>query len=293
MLTRRSFLQSSFTTALGLVVAQRPELDLGESGRFLARTNSLDSVDRPRTLIHPDFYPIHPERVVIIGGNGWLPRNTEEHRLRRRLACGRKLAAGKLDTILHLVHVLTNYYRKPQLFEAWATGVANRESLGATGLGNGFGLLHQFQDDGHVRLVNPPVDCVGWDAWDEKPVYAMIGHVFPPHHHRLPGLTMRVYVLTSLVARVLRQGTREMNLAAWRRIARMDRTTAARTANLAVARCLAESPMARSAATLQKTIALGPSQRHNWQASGSSVSPSQDHRIPNGESRFNMGDSHP
>ncbi len=247
MLTRRSFLQS-----LGLLVAQRPEFDIAERGRSLVGSNSLDLVDRPRTLIHPGFYPIHPERVVVIGDNGWLPRNTEEHRLRRRLACGRKLAAGKLDTILRLTHVLTNYYRKPQVFEAWATGVANRESLGATGLGGGFGLLHQFQDDGHIRLVNPPVDWwlflfpdgVGWDAWDEKPVYGMIGHIFPPHHHRLPGLTMQVYVLTSLVARVVRPGTPEMNLAAWRRIARMDRTTAARSANLAVARCLAESPIA-------------------------------------------------
>jgi len=253
MLTRRSFLQFSFTSVLGLPAQNLLEPVLNECERFLAGSNSFDFVDRPRTLVHPDFYPIQPERVVVIRGDGWLPENTDEHRLRERLACGLELTVEKLNVIFQLMHVLTNYYRKPQLLRPWVSGLAKRESLGSTSLGGGFGLLHQFQDDGHVRLVNPPVDWwlflfpdgVGWDAWDGKPVYGMIGHVFPPHHRRLPGLTMRSYILASLMAKVAMPTSREADIAAWRRIARMDRTIAARTANLAFARCVAESPMSR------------------------------------------------
>jgi hypothetical protein len=252
MLTRRSLLQSSIASALGLLAPNLLESDLAKSERCLVGSVSLDLADRSRTLIHPDFYPIYPDRVVVIGGDDGLPRNTEEHRLRIRLASEHGPAARKLNVIFQLMHVLTNYYRRPQLFERWVSGVAKRESLGSAGVGGGFGLLHQFQDDGHVRPVNPPVDWwlflfpdgVDWDAWDEKPVYGMIGHVFPPPQHRLPGPTMWTYALTSFVARLAVQNSREADLAAWQRIARMDRTTATRTANLAFARGLAESPLA-------------------------------------------------
>ena len=249
MRPRRSFLQSSFASALGLLAPNLLEPALAECEPFLAESNSLD---RHQTLIHPGFYPIHPERVVVIGADDGLPKNMEEHRLRIRLACQHGLAAGKLNVIFQLMHVLADYYRRPQLFERWASGVAKRESLGSTGVGGGFGLLHQYQDDSYVRLVNPHVDWwlflfpdgIDWDAWDGKPVYGMVGHVFPPPHHRSPGLTMRVYALTSFVARESVQKSREADLAAWQRIARMDRTTAACTANLAFARGLAEIPIA-------------------------------------------------
>lgn len=249
MLARRSLLQSSVISALGLLTSNLLKPDLAEFERFLAGSNPLD---RPRTLIHPASYPIRPERVVVIGGDDGLPKNREEHHFRTRLACEFGLAAGKLNVIFQLMHVLTSYYCRPQLFKPWVSGVARRESLGSTGVGGGFGLLHQFQNDGHVRLVNPPVDWwlflfpdgIAWDSWDGKPLYGMIGHVFPPPDHRSPGLTMRTYALSYFVARLSMQPTREANLKAWRCIARMDRTTAARTANLAFRRGLAEIPIA-------------------------------------------------
>jgi hypothetical protein len=52
------------------------------------------------------------------------------------------------------------------------------------------GLLPQFQHDGEVELANAPADWrlvlfpggIECDAWDGKPVFGMIGHIFPPNH---------------------------------------------------------------------------------------------------------------
>ena len=113
------------------------------------------------------------------------------------------------------MRVVTSHYHAPDLFPRWASGLAWREALGSTGSGNGFALLHQFQDDGEVQLRNAPVDWwlflfpdgVDWDALDGKHVHGMIGHVFPPGHARLAGLKLRVYEFTSRVGLEVARGT--------------------------------------------------------------------------------------
>lgn len=100
-------------------------------------------------------------------------------------------------------------------------------------MGRGFGLLHQFQDDGLLQLTNPLLDwwlCLfpggtNWDSIEEEPVFAMIGHVFPSHHGQLPGRKLRAWEMASRVAR---------RIEAWDKIARMDRVTAARAVNRSI-----------------------------------------------------------
>jgi mannitol/fructose-specific phosphotransferase system IIA component (Ntr-type) len=138
----------------------------------------------------------------------------------------------KQDLIFRLMRVLTNYYRVPHLFPKWAMDCAKRESLGSTGIGKGFAILHQFQNNGRVQLNNYPVDWwlvispegIEWNALDEKPVFGMIGHIFPPNHRYLPLLKLRTWALTESVAH-------RIEAHVWKRIARMDRITAAKEVN--------------------------------------------------------------
>ena len=117
--------------------------------------------------------------------------------------------------------------------------MAKREALASTGLWQGFGLLHQFQNVQHVRLDNYPVDWwlflfpngIEWDA--DEPVFGMIGHVFPPNAD--PGLKLREYALATQI------GWEVMRSDGWRAIAKLDRTAAAGKINLAVSRCIERS----------------------------------------------------
>jgi mannitol/fructose-specific phosphotransferase system IIA component len=268
LLNRRSFLHSSIFSGLGFsgLVAADPavpsppsqlpdsELALAEYERTIASLSSLDLLGRPRSwsLVRQGLHPISPERVVVVterGGDGWASRDRKrEARLWERLAY-LGLRAGKFDQILGLMQVVTSHYQAPHLFETWATGLARREALGSTGMGYGFGLLHQYQDDGDVRLVNAPVDWwmvlfpkgVDWGAFDGESVYAMLGHVFPSYHARLPALRLMAYELTSRVGLAVARIGQDFDPTAWRRIAAMDRISAARTVNMAIVRCVAES----------------------------------------------------
>lgn len=261
MMSRRRFLtttpalgvaSTASVSALGMPPAgDQPAATTPLAGyeSILAATDRLDLFGRPRdwSRVRQGFHPISPERVIIVrekGGDGWLGRDRQcDDRLRGRLdRLG--LSAGKLDLILRLMHVVTDHYHVPHLYEPWATRLARREALGSTGMGNGFGLLHQFQDEGQVTLANAPVDWwailapdgIEWDALDGEPVYGMIGHIFPPHHRQLPGLTLRVWEMTSRVAREVMD--ERVDPAAWQRLARLGRVRAAREVNLAAARCL-------------------------------------------------------
>jgi mannitol/fructose-specific phosphotransferase system IIA component len=146
------------------------------------------------------------------------------------------LPEAKLDLIFRLMHVLTAHYRAPHLFPKWVTMLAKREALGSTGLGHGFGLLHQFQDDGVVQLANASVDWwlvlfpggIEWGALDDKPVFGMIGHVFSAHHLQLPGLKLRTWALASHLGKEL----------GWERVAQLDRRTAANVVNRATSSAL-------------------------------------------------------
>lgn len=261
MLTRRHFLSTSFglgvaSSVPALATGMPPssttlaaDPTLAHYEEILAATDRLDLLGRPRdwSLVRQGFHPVSPERVVIMtekGGDGWLARDREkdDHLCSRLDRLG--LPAGKLDLILRLMQIVTDHYRVPHLYEPWVMRLAKREALGSTGMGNGFGLLHQFQDDGQVTLTNAPVDWwlflfpggVDWDALDGEPVYGMIGHIFPPHHRQLPGLSLRVWEMTSRVAR--RVMGEEVDPGAWQRLARWNRVHAAREVNMAAARCL-------------------------------------------------------
>jgi hypothetical protein len=140
--------------------------------------------------------------------------------------------AGKLDLIFRLMQAVTDYYRVPHL-PTWAIELAKRETLGSSGVGRGFALLHQFQDDGLVQLRNPPVDWwlvlfpggIEWGALDGNPVFGMIAHVFPPDP--LLGLKLQTWALTS-------HAVRDMASDDWAWISEADRMTAAQVVNRAI-----------------------------------------------------------
>jgi hypothetical protein len=246
MLNRRSFLQCSLATSLGGIApatavekpsVEPPPYSPNEFERIVGMCDSIDVLGRPQSwsLVREGYHPISPERVIIMtdrGGDGWLNRSSRiENYLRSSLAEQRRLSALKLRLIFRLMRAMTDYYGVPHLFPKWATGLMEREALGSTGLGNGFGLLHQFQDDGNVVVRNAPVDWwlvlfpggIEWDSWE--PVYAMIGHVFPPRHQKLPGLKLTTWCLASIVGR-------RMDSDSWEWIAELDRINAAQTVNL-------------------------------------------------------------
>jgi hypothetical protein len=263
MLNRRSFLRRSLATGVALhsVAAGAtvsPLCSPSEFERLVAKSDSLDLLGRPHSwsLVRDGLHPISPAQVIVMtenGGDGWSSRDRSlEDSLRESLAepfdlhswCDSSMGSyhvptilpvGKLDLIFRLMRVMTDHYRVPNLFPKWATMLAKRETLGSTGMGHGFGLLHQFQDDGKVELANAPVDWwlvlfpggIEWDAWDGKPVFGMIGHVFPPNHWNLPGLKLRVWELSSRAARGI-------DAEAWEEIARVDRAAAARVVNRAI-----------------------------------------------------------
>ena len=160
---------------------------------------------------------ISPEKVVILGS---------------------QLPAEKAHWIDRLAKVLADHYAIPSA--GWTNGMTKREALASTSLGQGFGLLHQFQDNQHIRLATPPVDWwlflfpngIEWNAIDEKPVYGMIGHVFPTDHIDMPALKVKVYSLTTRIGREV------MMSDGWRAIASLDGKAAARKVNLAVSRCI-------------------------------------------------------
>ena len=79
--------------------------------------------------------PISPEKVVILGS---------------------PFPAEKAQWIDRLAKVLADHYAIPSA--GWANGMAKREALASTSVGQGFGLLHQFQDNQQIRLETPPVD---------------------------------------------------------------------------------------------------------------------------------------
>lgn len=245
MLDRRSFLLSSIAIAAG-----KPN----QFERLVATTESLDWLGHPRSwsLVCEGYHPISPERVIVMTEKGRDGLSSRDRRLKDSLRaslskpfdlhswCGVPMGtyhipslvpAGKLDLIFRLMRVMTDYYRVPQLFPKWATMLAKREALASTGLGNGFGLLHQFQDDGLVEPVNAPLDWwlflfpggIEWGAGE--PVFAMIGHVFPAHHRRLPGLKLRAWELASRVG---------MGRDDWASIADIGKNKAARIVNQAI-----------------------------------------------------------
>jgi hypothetical protein len=163
MLNRRSFLQCAAAMGLGLhgvapaggaekLTPEPPPDNPNDFERLVAGCASLDVLGRPPcwSLVRKCFHPISPERVIVMtnqGGDGWSSRDRYlEDCLREHLHeqsdinGSHRVPVGKLDLIFRLMQVLTDHYRAPHLLPNWAIRLANREALGSTGLGHGFGL---------------------------------------------------------------------------------------------------------------------------------------------------------
>lgn len=243
---RRDFMLRSLATGLGL---HRVATDSASEKRSPDGRTFFEDAGIPS-------YPFSPERVVVMRNScadRWRPSNwREEVALRADLTLRCRLSVGKVKVILRLMRALTDYYRVPHLFDNWATGLAVREGLGSTCMGDGFAMFHQFQYmrkailcDGRravpsmpLELATPPVDwwlvlypdAIDWESYDGQPVYGMIGHIFPsdyPDFPDFPGTTMRTYCLTETVARAIRI----FPINNWARIARLDNARAARAVN--------------------------------------------------------------
>ena len=258
MFDRRSFLGFSVATGLGLPsLSPACAVDLAMRGspddepqfpnefeRALSLPNAIDVLGRPRcwSLVRDGLHPISPERVVVMSEEGcdsWLSREVEfENRLGAYLAGRFDLPAGQTDLIVHLMDVMTAHYHSPQLAVEWAAKMTMREALVSTNSGHGFGCLCQFQNDGLVQVVNSPVDWwlvlfpEGVDWGSCEPVFGMIGHVFVPYHSHLAALKVRTYSLPDWVGKAIANDSKPD---AWEKLAKLDRVSAARTINRAIA----------------------------------------------------------
>jgi hypothetical protein len=261
-MNRRDFLQGlggisliKETKALDKSAATPPEQDINEFEGGFTRAN-LELVGCPRSWssVQEGFHPLPPERVVILsgkhrqqclGGSPGLKAQSWDY-FERTWCRGKPYSNEKFDLILGLMDFLTTFYHRPGDFEQWARRLVSREALGSTGIGKGFGILHDFQPaEKSMRIINPPVDWwlflypegIDWDSPDEEPVYFMVAPVFS---RRRPRHYLQVLALMSQIIMNL-SGRGDHDLASWEpRLAQMDRITAARTFNLAVARKLAE-----------------------------------------------------
>lgn len=248
MLNRRSFLHWTGTAGLGLSTTQPilsaekpsgdPPLFPNDFEQSVAGLRSFDAIGRPTSwnLVRERLHPISPERVMVITENGGDGQHRVEAPLHSELLEESNLTQSKLDLISRLMHVMSDHSGASESCLSWATTLVKREALASTGMGYGFGLLHQFQNDDVVKLTNPPVDWwlilfpegIEWDALDGEPVYGMIGHVFVRNPYRIPGSSIRVWELAS---RVVQKIADDEGKDAWQRIAQMDRITAAQFVN--------------------------------------------------------------
>ncbi len=219
-------------------------------------------VPRRRSLVREGLHPVVPDRVVILD-DADLRRLRSRHRgLKRQFRQqetrwrekGRDkgwtadpLSAGKLDLCVGLMERLTSHYLRPDLFERWADMLWRREQLGSTGIGYGFGVLHDYQASGtRVETANGIADWwlvllpdgIEWQALDDEPVHYMVG---PVMEERKPGDYLRVLEGISRGMRSLVR-TEGFDPAAWAgRLAGKGPVEAAREFNRTAVQGLAES----------------------------------------------------
>jgi hypothetical protein len=272
MLDRRAFLRSSAVAALGGAGSDpavprpappapgplppgHPELAAYE--RALAGSPELEllGIQRSWSVVREGFPPFSPERVLVLLGHrsGFYSayrhaaiRHQVETKFARRQEKLRYHCA-KFRLLLAILEFLVAYYQVPDYFEDWAFRLAVREQLGATGLGQGFGWVHQFQRKEEqivATVVHPPVDWwlflipagVDYKSLDAQPVCALIG----PVTSRLDScLELGIMELATKLARHVTFGANGPDPGrGWRAIARRDRLSAARFLNQAIAHCL-------------------------------------------------------
>lgn len=218
-------------------------------------------VPRRSSLVEEGYHPVAPDRVVILD-DADLRRLRDRHRgIKRRFSwqedrwrerCQEKgwtaapLPAGKLDLCVGLMERLSSHYLRPDLFERWAETLWKREQLGSTGIGYGFGVLHDFQAYGtKVETANGIADWwlvllpggIDWHAFDGEPVHYMVG---PVMEERKPGDYLRVLEGISRGMRNLVR-TEGFDPAAWTgRLAGKGPVEAAREFNRTAVQGLAE-----------------------------------------------------
>jgi hypothetical protein len=271
MVHRREFLK----TALGLTAGAVPFHIAGsadgstssilsptqeqvEYEATLAGSPGLEWLGLPRdwSVVRHGLHPFSPERVVILTSNHHL-------KLGRTLADAKKqiwsriearhvstfgplMPSAKFDLLPAFVDHMAAYYQRPDLAEYWAFRLAAREQLGSCGVGRGFGLVHQFQLDEVISTTNAKVDWwlfllpegADYESLDEKPVHLLIGHVFD---QRRIGLEYRVWELTAkLVRDAFGPEDADGISLGLKKVASMDRVSAARFLNHRLALCLKE-----------------------------------------------------
>ncbi len=197
------------------------------------------------------LHPFAPERTLVLPSGERLRydgRCGDERyrriveRIERGLAeMGHEppsIPRAKRDAILWIMDGLTGYYHRPDLFEDWALGLAGREALGSTQLGDQFGLAHQFQHRGQVRVDCLPMDwwlilCPGgidWASLDGEPVHALFVHVSQmPWSFEDDRVLHHTWSLSCKIAREVDD---------WRRVSCMGRLSAARYLNPIAVRAL-------------------------------------------------------
>lgn len=227
-----------------------------ESARLAARmryreimesTPVLDLFGLPHSWWHVGngFHPFSPQRVVVIN-EPFLPRWLQKSaaRILGDLKADKnwidvRLRPEKIALIFHMIYGMTSYYGVPTLAESWTNGLVKRESLGSCGLGAGFALVHQFQDKTPIRTDNGIVDWwlflvpggVDYEALDQQPVHALVGHVFATSHTNW-GRQLGVWEITGHLHR-------SVGSSKWIEVSRMDRGRAATQLNYQLADCLA------------------------------------------------------
>ena len=262
MLDRRGFMRKS----LGLAVGCPGQIDSRPAGqpdkiaspwedaeyqKILAGSPSLELLGLPRdwSVVRDGFHPFSPERVVIFDkeafpGSLWSSCYVREQ-VRQKLMQSKwdptlpdelGMPERKFDILGAITDRMSSFYGRQDLADKWAFNLARREKLCSTGLGWGYGLAHQFQGDfsDRVATVNALVDWwlflfpdgIEFGSLDERPVYAVIGHVFDRFR---AGLDLRVWGLTTKLARriVLMTST----VQGWLHDAHMDRVITARFLN--------------------------------------------------------------
>jgi hypothetical protein len=228
---------------------------MSEYERRLARTERMEVLGYPRdwSVVRDGFHPFHPQRIAIMpSGTRLNYGNRCGQQLRKKIdeeiekyqssmpGGPAPLPQEKLESIYWIMALMTGHYRVPELFEPWVMGLASRETLGSSVLGNHFGLVHQFQRGGVIKVDCTPIDWwlflfpagIDWESLDEQPVHALVGHVCRSPFRDTSGESeYPAWCLTSsLMGR----------LDDWRSFSRMGRIDAARHLNEITVRLLDE-----------------------------------------------------
>ncbi len=263
---RRGFLKSTLGLATRCGSSLDPSLTLDNRGsvppptreqveyeEILGLSPGLEWLGLPQewSVVRERLHPFCPERVVILSSTGItrVGHNLQEAKqsIWKRVQA-RHLGSQdylmppvKFDLLVAMIDRLTSFYHRADLAEDWALRLARREDLGSCGLDQGFGLVHQFQGRENVRTINSLVDWwlflvpegMEYQCLDEKPVYALVGHVFD---QRRIGLELDVWSLASELHRTIsRRKVSDRSMLGWEQIANMDRVSAARFLNRQVA----------------------------------------------------------